>query len=128
MNTKLAYTLSLVFWIALITLTVLWEGWLAPTPPPGFWLLVKSLPLLIPLFGMLHMKRTSFSVAGLIAMLYFTEGILISWGEYAAGIPNPVLLACSLAEIFLVLAFVFCVYVYLRNTKRQGKASMGSEP
>ncbi len=120
MNTRLAYTLSLVFWIGLITLTVLWEGWLAPTPPPGFWLLLKSLPLLIPLFGMLHMKRTSFSVAGLIGMLYFTEGILISWGEYAAGIPNPILLACSLAEVFLVLAFVACVYVYLRNTKIRG--------
>lgn len=117
MNTRLAYTLSLVFWITLIVLTVLWEGWLAPTQPAGLWLIIKSLPLLIPLFGMLHMKRTSFSVAGLIAMLYFTEGIMISWGEYASGLPNPVLLAVSLAEVFLVLGFVVCVYIYLRNTK-----------
>ncbi|GBE08912.1 hypothetical protein BMS3Bbin11_01440 [bacterium BMS3Bbin11] len=121
MNTRLAYTLSLVFWIALITLTVLWEGWLAPTPPPGLWLTIKSLLLLVPLFGMLHMKRTSFSIAGLIAMLYFTEGVMISWGELATGSQNTVLLALSLAEVFLVLGFVVCIYIYLRNTKRRGE-------
>ncbi|MFW2437779.1 MAG: DUF2069 domain-containing protein [Arenicellales bacterium] len=119
MNTRLAYTLSLIFWITLIVLTVLWEGWLAPTQPAGLWLMIKALPLLIPLFGMLHMKRTAFSVAGLIAMLYFTEGIMISWSEFAAGSQNPVLLALSLAEIFLVLAFVICIYIYLKNTKRR---------
>jgi uncharacterized membrane protein len=118
MNTRLAYTLSLVFWIALIVLTLLWEGWLAPTKPAGLWLIIKALPLLIPLFGMLHMKRTSFSVAGLIAMLYFTEGVMISWSEYATGSQNPALLACSLAEVVLVLSFVVCVYIYLRNTKK----------
>ncbi|NOY16602.1 MAG: DUF2069 domain-containing protein [Gammaproteobacteria bacterium] len=117
MNTRLAYTLSLVFWITLIALTVLWEGWLAPSPPIGFWLTIKSLPLLIPLFGMLHMKRRSFSVAGLIAMLYFIEGVMISWGEFATGTQNSALLALSLAEVLLVLAFVVCIYIYLRNTK-----------
>ena len=119
MNTKLAYTLSLVFWIALIVLTVLWEGWLAPTQPAGLWLMIKSLPLLIPLFGMLHLKRIHFSIAGLISMPYFTEGVMISWGEMATGVQNPLLLAVSLAEVFLVLGFVGCIYIYLRNTKRR---------
>ena len=117
MNTKTAYTLSLVFWIALIVLTLLWEGWLAVTQPAGLWLMIKSLPLLIPLFGMLHLKRVHFSIAGLISMPYFTEGVMISWGEIATGKQNPILLACSLAEVFLVLGFVVCVYIYLRNTK-----------
>ena len=120
MNTKTAYTLSQVFWIALIVLTVLWEGWLAPAQPAGLWLMIKSLPLLIPLFGMLHLKRVYFSIAGLISMPYFTEGVMISWGEIATGIQNPVLLALSLAEVFLVLGFVVSVYIYLRNTKRRG--------
>ena len=119
MNTRLAYTLSLVFWIALIVLTVLWEGWLAPTQPAGLWLMIKSLPLLIPLFGMLHLKRVYFSIAGLISMPYFTEGVMISWSEFAAGSQYPVLLALSLAEVFLVLAFVICVYIYLKNTKKR---------
>lgn len=119
MTTKTAYTLSLVFWIALIALTVLWEGWLAPVPPAGLWLVIKSLPLLVPLFGMLHEKRIYFSVAGLIAMPYFTEGVMISWGEFATGANNPRLLASSLAEVLLVLSFIVCVYIYLRNTKKQ---------
>jgi uncharacterized membrane protein len=119
MNTRTAYTLSLIFWIALIVLTLLWEGWLAPIQPAGLWLTIKSIPLLIPLFGMLHHKRIHFSIAGLIAMPYLTEGIMISWSEIASEQKNPVLLACSLAEVLLVLAFVFCVYIYLRNTKRR---------
>ena len=119
MNTRTAYTLTLVFWIALIILTILWEGWLAPIAPAGLWLAIKSLPLLIPLFGMLHEKRIYFSIAGLLAMPYLTEGLMISWGEIATGISNPMLLACSLAQTFLVLSFVYCVYIYLRNTKRR---------
>ena len=79
--------------------------------------MIKSLPLLIPLFGMLHHKRVHFSIAGLISMPYFTEGIMISWGEFATGVRSPALLACSLAEVFIVLGFVVCVYIYLRNTK-----------
>ena len=119
MKTRTAYTLALVFWIALIVLTILWEGWLAPIKPAGMWLMIKSLPLLIPLFGMLHEKRVYFSIASLIAMPYFTEGVMISWGEIATGISNPMLLTCSLAQTLLVLCFVFCVYIYLRNTKRR---------
>ena len=119
MKTRTAYTLALVFWIALIVLTILWEGWLAPTKPAGMWLMIKSLPLLIPLFGMLHEKRIHFSIAGLIAMPYFTEGVMISWGEIATGVNHPRLLASSLVEVLLVLAFVYCVYIYLKNTKRR---------
>ncbi len=54
-------------------------------------------------------------------MLYFTEGVMISWGELATGSQNTVLLALSLAEVFLVLGFVVCIYIYLRNTKRRGE-------
>ena len=42
MKTRTAYTLALVFWIALIVLTILWEGWLAPIKPAGMWLMIKS--------------------------------------------------------------------------------------
>ena len=117
MNTRTAYTLALVSWIALIILTLLWEGWLAPIKPAGLWLMIKSLPLLIPLFGMLHHKRIHFSIAGLLSMLYLIEGISISWGEIATGSTRPLLLACSLGEVILVLSFVCCIYIYLKNTK-----------
>jgi uncharacterized membrane protein len=117
MTTRTAYTLSLTFWILLIFLTVLWEGWLAPSAPPGLWLVLKSLPLLIPLFGMLHEKRTYFVVAGLIAMPYLTEGIVISWTEYATGIPSPNLFTVSIIEVMLILAFSSSLYVYLKHTK-----------
>ena len=46
------------------------------------------------------------TLSPIISMPYFTEGVMISWGEMATGVENPVLLAVSLAEVFLVLGFV----------------------
>jgi uncharacterized membrane protein len=117
MTTRAAYTLALSAWIALIVLTLLWEGWIAPIHPPGFWLTLKSLPLLVPLFGMLHEKRNRFVIAGLISMPYLAEGIVIGWTEYATGMPKPALFAVSVLEVALVLFFCLCLYIYLRNTK-----------
>ena len=120
MNTRFAYTLALSSWIALIVLTLLWEGWLAPMHPPGFWLTVKSLPLLIPLFGMLHEKRRYFVIAGLLIMPYLAEGIVIAWTEYATGISHPRLFLLSALEILLALLFCLQLYIYLKNTKNAG--------
>jgi uncharacterized membrane protein len=117
-STRQVYTLALIAWIALIVLTLLWEGWLAPIKPAGFWLTIKSLPLLVPLFGMLHENRRYFVISGLIAMPYLAEGIVIAWTEYATGMANPVLFLVSTLEIILVLFFCLQLYIYLKKTKQ----------
>ena len=43
--------------IALILVCLAWEGWLAPLKPEGSMLILKALPLLLPLFGILKGHR-----------------------------------------------------------------------
>lgn len=80
--------------LALIALCVVWELWLAPLRPGGSWLVLKALPLLAALFGMLHGRRYTFQWMSLAVLLYFTEGIvratsdkglsaLLGWAETA---------------------------------------------
>ena len=62
--------------IALIFLCLAWELRLAPIQPGGSWLVLKCLPLLAPLFGILHGRRYSYQWASMLILLYFTEGIV----------------------------------------------------
>jgi uncharacterized membrane protein len=60
--------------LSLIALSVAWELWLAPLRPGGSWLVLKALPLLAALFGMLHGRRYTFQWMSLAVLLYLTEG------------------------------------------------------
>lgn len=65
--------------ISLITLAFLclsWELWWAPLRPGGSWLALKALPLLAPLFGVLHGRRYTHQWVPLLALVYFIEGIV----------------------------------------------------
>lgn len=89
--------------IALIVLCVAWEMWLAPLRPGGSTLVLKVLPLLAPLFGVLHGKRYTHQWSTLLALLYVTEGLVratsdkglsayLAWGE--TGLATLFFLAC----------------------------------
>lgn len=62
--------------IALIALCIAWELWLAPLRPGGSMLVLKVLPLLIPLFGLLRGKRYTHQWTSFLALAYFTEGVV----------------------------------------------------
>ena len=42
--------------IGLIVLSLLWERWLAPIRPGGSWLMLKAVPLLLPVPGLMKGK------------------------------------------------------------------------
>lgn len=91
--------------LALIALSLAWELWLAPLRPGGSWLSLKALPLLAPLRGLLHGRRYTFQWTPLLALAYFTEGVVRAWSE-----PPPV---GTLAAIGIVLAVaLFCCTVF----------------
>ncbi|MBM3355478.1 MAG: DUF2069 domain-containing protein, partial [Betaproteobacteria bacterium] len=46
--------------VGLLALCVAWELWLAPLRPGGSWLVLKALPLLAPLFGVLRGRRYTY--------------------------------------------------------------------
>lgn len=70
---------ALSLYVALLALTLLWEGWLAPSRYPVFWLVLKLVPLLLLLPGLLRDRPKSFVLAGLLMLLYFTEGVVLAW-------------------------------------------------
>ena len=111
---------ALASYLLLIVLVLLWEGWLAPAPgaPPGFWLTVKSLPLLLPLFGLLRDKPRSYLWASLLVMLYFMEGVMLIYLHRASEFTPRNILPYALLETLLTLAFIASAsfYVRTRNT------------
>ncbi|HNQ04762.1 MAG TPA: DUF2069 domain-containing protein [Thiobacillaceae bacterium] len=95
--------------ITLILLGLTWELWLAPLRPGGSWLVLKVLPLLAPLFGILRGRRHTYRWASLLIWLYFAEGCVRAWTDPPPGA------WLGLAEILLSLLFFGTAAWYARN-------------
>lgn len=67
--------------VMLIGLCVAWELFLAPLRPGGSWIVLKVLPLLVPLFGILHGRRYTYQWASMLVLLYFAEGATRGWAD-----------------------------------------------
>ena len=78
---KTLQTLSSVGLIALIFLCLAWELWLAPIRPGGSLLVLKTLPLLLPLMGILKGRRYTYQWAPMLMLAYFTEGVVRAWSD-----------------------------------------------
>lgn len=104
----LHYT-SIASLIALIFLLVAWEGLLAPLKPGGSMLILKVLPLLLPLFGILRGKRYTYQWASMLILIYFTEGAVRAWSDQGVS----ALLAWG--EIILSVIFFFSTIYYARD-------------
>ncbi len=98
--------------IALILLSLAWELWLAPLRPGGTWLVLKVVPLLIPLFGILHGKLYTYRWSTLLIWLYFTEGSVRAWTDQG----TSALLA--MIEVALSLVFFVAAATYARMKAR----------
>lgn len=94
--------------IGLIFLVLAWELWLAPLKPGGSWLVLKVLPLLAPLFGVLRGKRYTFQWSTLLIWLYFTEGVVRAYSDSGAAA------SLALAEVVLSLAYFASAVAFLR--------------
>lgn len=97
--------------ITLIFLCLAWELRLAPVQTGGSWLALKCLPLLAPLFGILHGRRYSYQWACLLILLYFTEGIVRATTETGLG------QTLAIAETALSLIFFAASIGYVRLTR-----------
>ncbi len=104
---RLAASASL---IALIVLCLLWEGWLAPLRPGGSLLVLKAVPLLLPLFGVLRGRRYTYQWACMFILLYFTEGSVRAWSD--GGLSGQL----ALLEVVLTLVFFGAAILFARQT------------
>lgn len=104
-----------VAWVALLLLAVLWEWLLAPLRPGGSWLLLKAVPLLLPLAGVLRGDVKIMQWALLLVLLYIAEGSVRAADPPPAG-------TLAMIEIALGLAFFVAAIVYLRPFKKAARA------
>ena len=98
--------------IALVLLCLAWESVLAPLKPNGSLLILKTLPLLIPLFGILKGKRYTYQWASMFILLYFTEGCVRAWADTGL---SAIL---ALIEVALTLLFFMCTIYYAKLTRQ----------
>ena len=98
--------------ITLIALTLAWETVLAPIKPGGSLLMLKALPLLLPLFGVLRGKRYTYQWSCMFILLYFTEGVVRAWSD--RGLSAQL----ALAELVLTVMFFICAIFYARLTRQ----------
>jgi uncharacterized membrane protein len=101
--------------IALIVLCVAWELVLAPLRPGGSWMVLKVLPLLLPLRGVLKRNIYTMQWSSMLILLYFTEGIVRATSDKG--------LSATLGwvEVALTCVFFFCAIFYLRPYKQAAK-------
>ena len=107
---RLCHGVAIISLIALIALCLAWELFLAPLRPGGSWLVLKVLPLLMPLFGVLRGKRYTFQWACMLILLYFAEGVVRAWSDQP---PASVLVAI---EIALSSVFYLAAVFYAKLT------------
>jgi uncharacterized membrane protein len=103
--------------LGLIVLGLLWELWLAPLRPGGSFLVLKVLPLCIPLAGLLKNRMFTYRWVSLFVWLYFIEGVVRAWGDKA---PSNYL---AMIEVVLcVILFTACA-LHVRQRLLAAKAA-----
>lgn len=102
--------------ILLILLGLAWELWLAPLRPGGSWLVLKVLPLLLPLRGVLKGNLYTMQWAAMLILLYLMEGVVRAYSD-----PSPSSAALGGVETALALVFYLCAIFYVRPAKRAAR-------
>ena len=123
------FPVNLTRWLAvgsvlgLILLSILWELFLAPLRPGGSWLVLKALPLCIPLAGLLKNRLYTYRGVSLVVWLYFIEGVVRAWSD------KPPSNYLAMLEILLCMTlFVACtMHVRLRLGPRGANKNPDSQ-
>jgi uncharacterized membrane protein len=101
--------------VALIVLCIAWETVLAPLRPNGSWLVLKVIPLLLPLRGILKRDIYTLQWSSMLILLYLAEGSVRAYTD------SGVSAWLAYAEIALVCVFFLCSVFYLRPYKKAAK-------
>ncbi len=100
--------------ILLIALCIAWELFLAPLRSGGSWMVLKALPLLAPLPGVLRASRYTCQWASLLSLAYFAEGVV-----RAASDPTPSRYLAMLEIVLATTLFVSLIFLARELGRRQ---------
>jgi len=104
-------------YFTLLLLVLFWEGWLSPSPnaPPGAWIILKCVPLLIPVRGLLHGRKRTYLLTALLLMLYFIDGVVLTYLHWNTGITFNRPLPYAIAEWVISTACFAFLLLYIRK-------------
>jgi uncharacterized membrane protein len=121
-HVQLSRALAVGSLVGLVLLSLAWELWLAPLRPGGSWLVLKALPLCIPLAGLLKNRMYTYRWVSLVVWLYFAEGVIRLQGD---AWPSN---ACAAVEILLCLMLFTASALHVRWRLRDAAlAAAGSD-
>ncbi len=98
--------------LMLIVVCITWESILAPLRPGGSWMVLKALPLLLPLRGILRAQRYTCQWASLLSLAYFVEGVVRTFSD---PVPSRYLAAAETA----LAAILFVSLIFLARALGQ---------
>lgn len=101
--------------VALILLCVAWELVLDPLRPGGSWMVLKVIPLLFPLRGILKRDLYTMQWSSMLILLYFAEGIVRATSDKGFSA------TLGWIEVALTSVFFVCSILYLRPYKQAAK-------
>ena len=107
-----AGTVATACLIALILLGLAWELFLAPIRPGGSWLVLKIVPLLVALPGVLRGKRYTVQWTTLLIWLYAAEGATRAYTDTGLGA------GLALAGFLLAVGYFFAAVAWLKVMPR----------
>jgi len=102
--------------VALIILCVAWELVLAPLRPGGSWMVLKVIPLLFPLCGVLKRDVYTMQWSSMLILLYFTEGIVRATSDRVV-----TSITLGWVEVALSCMYFLCAILYLAPYKKAAK-------
>jgi uncharacterized membrane protein len=115
-------TLAVGSLLGLIALGLAWELWLAPLRPGGSWLVIKVLPLTIPLAGLLKNRMYTYRWVSLLVWLYFTEGAVRASSDTGL---SAVL--AGIEVLLCVVLFVACALHVRIRLRAAGKEAVADD-
>lgn len=107
--------------LALLGLGVAWEIWLAPLRPGGSFLVLKVVPLLFALPGLLAGRRYTFQWAAMLVLAYFTEGVVRAWSDLGHS------RYLGMIEIALSVGAYVSMVIFCKLTRRQPASSTDAQ-
>lgn len=104
---------AIVSLLLLIVLCIGWELWWAPLRPGGSFLVLKAIPLLLPLRGLLHGRRYTAQWTSLFILFWIAEGAM------RMGSDQGLSQRLAIIELLLATSCFASVAIYAKLTRPQ---------
>ena len=118
-----AHAVAALSMVMLLVLCVVWELWGAPLRAGGSWWVLKIVPLLFCLRGVLRGNHYTLQWSSMLVLLYMAEGVVRGMGSVGASgvLPSDHTAWYAWAEFALSWMFFFGAILHLRPFKIEAK-------